>query len=92
MDAKKLTIAAETYFADLARIRVPGGATAERSNYTPLANLLKAVGALLKPTVFCVAELADQGAGRPDCGLYTATKCSAGESRDHGCRGDVGLG
>lgn len=40
--------------------------------YGPLANLLTAVGATLRPKVFCVQELADQGAGHPDFGLYTA--------------------
>ena len=82
MDAKKLTVAAETYFADLARIRAAGGATAERSNQTPLANLLNAVGGLLKPRVFCVAELADQGAGHPDFGLYAAHQVQRGQPRD----------
>ena len=45
----KLTAAAEAYFADLRRIRASGGATGERSSYGPLANLLNAVGATLKP-------------------------------------------
>ena len=57
----KLTAAVEVYFADLARVRASGGATGERSSYGPLANLLNAVGAALKPKVFCVGELADQG-------------------------------
>ena len=67
-----LTAAGETYFADLARVRASGGATGERSSYGPLANLLNAVGATLAPKVFCVGELADQGAGHPDFGLYAA--------------------
>ena len=67
----RLTTAVESYFADLRRVRASGGATGERSSYTPLANLLNAVGATLKPKVFCVGELADQGAGHPDFGLYT---------------------
>ena len=58
-----LTAAGETYFADLGRVRASGGATGERSSYGPLANLLNAVGATLAPKVFCVGELADQGAG-----------------------------
>ena len=67
----KLTTVVETYFADLGRVRASGGATGERSSYGPLANLLNAVGATLKPKVFCVGELADQGAGHPDFGwLY----------------------
>ena len=68
----KLTAAVEAYFADLGRVRASGGATGERSSYGPLANLLNAVGSTLKPKVFCVGELADQGAGHPDFGLYSA--------------------
>ena len=68
----KLAAAVESYFADLGRVRASGGATGERSSYGPLANLLNAVGATLKPKVFCVGELADQGAGHPDFGLYSA--------------------
>ena len=63
---KKLTTAVETYLDDLRRIRASGGATGERSSYGPLANLLSAVGATLKPKMFCVGELADQSAGHPD--------------------------
>ena len=47
-----------------------GGATNERSLYVPLANLLDAVGGTLKPKVFCVQELADQGVGHPAFGLH----------------------
>ena len=78
----KMTAAAEAYFADLARIRASGGATGERSSYGPLANLLNAVGAALKPKVFCVGELADQGAGHPDFGLYSAGQVQRGRPRD----------
>ena len=69
-----LTAAGETYFADLGRVRASGGATGERSSYGPLANCSRigvdttpanAVGATLAPKVFCVGELADQGAGHP---------------------------
>ena len=35
-------------------------------------NLLNAVGGGLKPKVFCISELAEQGAGHPDVGLYSA--------------------
>ena len=68
----RLTDVVETYLSDLGRIRASGGATDERSSYGPLANLLNAVGYTLKPKVFCVGELADQGAGHPDFGLYAA--------------------
>ena len=77
----RLTAAVEAYFADLRRIRASGGATGERSSYGPLANLLNAVGAALKPKVFCVGELADQGAGHPDFGLYTAKQVQRGRPR-----------
>ena len=77
----QLVAAAEAYFADLRRIRASGGATGERSSYAPLANLLNAVGAALKPKVFCVGELADQGAGHPDFGLYAAKQVQKGLPR-----------
>ena len=77
----KLTAAVEAYFTDLRRIRASGGATGERSIYGPLANLLTAVGATLRPKVFCVQELADQGAGHPDFGLYTAGQVQKGMPR-----------
>ena len=75
---KKLVAAVEAYFADLRRVRASGGATAERSYYPALEGLLRAVGATLKPKVFCVAELADQGAGHPDLALYTARQVQKG--------------
>ena len=78
----KLTAAVEVYFADLGRVRASGGATGERSSYGPLANLLNAIGAALKPKVFCVGELADQGAGHPDFGLYTARQVQKGRPRE----------
>ena len=78
----KLATAVETCFADLGRIRASGGATGERSSYGPLANLLNAVGATLRPKVFCVGELADQGAGHPDFGLYTAKQVQRGRPRE----------
>ena len=77
----QLTTAVEHYLSDLARQRASGGATGERSTYTPLVNLLNAVGASLKPKVFCVSELADQGAGHPDIGLYSARQLQRGRPR-----------
>ena len=77
-----LTAAGETYFADLGRVRASGGATGERSSYGPLATLLNAVGATLAPKVFCVGELADQGAGHPDFGLYAAKQVQQGRLRE----------
>ena len=78
----KLSAAVEAYFTDLGRVRASGGATGERSSYGPLANLLNAVGAALKPKVFCVGELADQGAGHPDFGLYAAKQVQKGQPRE----------
>ena len=78
----KLTAAVETYLADLRRVSASGGATGERSSYGPLANLLNAVGTTLKPKVFCVGELADQGAGHPDFGLYSAKQVQKGRPRE----------
>ncbi len=44
--------------------------------------MLNAVGAALKPKVFCVGELADQGAGHPDFGLYAAKQVQRGRPRE----------
>ncbi len=78
----RLAAAVEAYFAELRRVRASGGATGERSSYGPLAGLLNAVGATLKPKVFCVQELADQGAGHPDFGLYAARQVQKGQPRE----------
>ena len=75
------TTAIENYLTDLQRVRASGGATGERSSYGPLANLLNAIGATLKPKVFCVGELADQGAGHPDFGLYAAKQVQKGQPK-----------
>ena len=77
----KLKQAAEAYFTDLCRVRSSGGATDERSLYVPLANLLNAMGGALRPKVFCVQELADQGAGHPDFGLYTTQQVQRGKPK-----------
>ena len=77
----KLKQAVEAYFTDLRLIRASGGATDERSFYGPLANLLNAVGGTLKPKVFCVQELADQGVGHPDFGLYTTQQVQKGKPK-----------
>ena len=77
----RLTAAVEHYLTDLQRIRASGSATGERSSYGPLANLLNAAGAALKPRVFCVGELADQGAGHPDFGLYATKQVQKGQPR-----------
>ena len=66
----KLTTEVEAYFEDLRRIRASGGGTDERSYYPALRALMNAVGQTLRPRVFSVVELAQQGAGHPDLGLY----------------------
>ncbi len=81
MNTTKLITAVEAYFADLRRIRDSGGATDERSLYPPLSTLLNAVGDTLKPKVHCVSDMADQGAGHPDFGLYVKRRSSGSRSR-----------
>ena len=77
----QLTKAAEDYFGDLRRVRTADGATGERSKYGPLANPLNAIGGTLKPKVFCVGEMADQGAGHPDFSLYAVRQVQRGKPR-----------
>ncbi len=72
----------EAYLADIRQIRASGGATGERSYYSPLTNLLNSVGGSLRPKVFCVGELAQQGAGHPDLGLYSAQQIQRGTPRE----------
>ncbi len=78
----KLATAVETYLTELSHVRASGGATGERSSYPALAGLLTAVGAMLKPKVICVSELADQGAGHPDFGLYAAKQLQKNQSKE----------
>ena len=77
----KLKQAVEAYFTELRLVRGSGGATNERSLYVPLANLLNAVGRALRPKVFCVQDLANQGAGHPDFGLYTTQQVQKGKPK-----------
>ena len=81
MANSKFTSVVEAYFTELRLIRASGGATNERSLYVPLANLLNAVGGALRPKVFCVQELADQGAGHPDFGLYSTRQVQRGKPK-----------
>ncbi len=78
----KLTTAVERYFTDLRSIRASGGATPELSYYTPLNNLLNAIGAALKPKVFCIGSMAQQGADHPDFGIYAANQVQKGKPRE----------
>ena len=58
-----------------------GGGTDELSYYPALTNLLNAVGGTLRPKVFCVSQLAQQGAGHPDFGLYAARQVQRGQPK-----------
>ena len=58
-----------TYLRELHAGRAIG--VAETSFYGPLATLLNAAGAALKPKVRCVIHPKSMGAGLPDGGLYT---------------------
>ena len=78
---RKSLAAVEDYLDDLRKVRASGGGTGERSYYPPLTNLLNAVGGTLRPRVFCVSELAQQGAGHPDLGLYAAKQVQRGRPK-----------
>lgn len=77
----RLRDAVEEYLTELRRIRASGGGTGELSYYPALSNLLNAVGGALRPKVFCVSQLAQQGAGHPDFGLYGARQVSKGQPK-----------
>ena len=79
---EKLRAAVEAYFDELHKVRASGGGTGELSYYPALANLLHAVGGSLKPRVFPVSNLSDQGAGHPDFGLYAAKQVQKGQPRE----------
>ena len=72
----------ETYLTEIRRVRSSGAATAETSYYDALSAALNAIGARLKPKVFCLSKLEDQGAGFPDFWLYTANQLRRGSPRD----------
>ena len=80
MNTKKLIAAVELYFAALREIHATGGATGERSLYPPLSDLLNTIGDALKPKVHCVSDMANQGAGHPDFGLYVKRGSSSSRS------------
>ena len=81
MASSKAITAVEAYFSHLRLVRTSGGATDERSLYVPLANLLNAIGGALRPKVFCVQELAAQGVGHPDFGLYSTQQVQKGKPK-----------
>ena len=80
-NAAKLTSIVEEYFSALRLAKSTGAATDELSTYLALGNLLNAVGATLKPKVFCVVEMANQGAGHPDIGMFAASQVQKGKPR-----------
>ena len=63
----------------LSLTRSTGAATGEQSTYPALTNLLNAVGATLRPKVFCLSQMANQGAGHPDFGLFAANQVQRGK-------------
>ena len=77
----KLLPAVEEYFDDLRKIRASGVGTAETSYYPPLTNLLNAMGRSLKPKVFCISQLSQQGADHPDFGIFAAKQVSKGQPK-----------
>ena len=81
MADRKLSQIVEAYFKHLGLVKSSGGSTGEISLYAPLHDLLQAVGGTLKPKVFCVQNLADQGAGHPDFGLYAANQLQKGQPK-----------
>ena len=72
---KKLVAAVESYFTDLRMSRASRGAPGERSSEAPERCWWQpeAEGAL------GVVEMADQGAGHPDIGLYAAHQMRRGK-------------
>ena len=80
-NSTRLNSIVENYLTDLRLVRASGGATGERSTYPALNGLFRAIGATLRPKVFCVQEIADQGAGHPDFGIYGTTQMQRGSPR-----------
>jgi hypothetical protein len=73
--ASRLSIV-EQYIDAMRTAHSFGSHTAEISFYTPLANVLNAVGENLKPRVVFVAHPGSRGAGLPDGGLFPVAKKS----------------
>ncbi len=72
MTAAQAVTIVETYLSELRDIHATQAGSPEVSYYPALANLFNAVGKTLRPKVFCVMNLKDQGADNPDGGLFTA--------------------
>ena len=69
----------EDYVRGLRDIRSSGAGVSETSYYPPLSNLLNEFGKSLKPRVTCILQLANQGAGHPDGGLFTSDQFKAAD-------------
>lgn len=69
----------QDYLHEINRIRRTGAGTSERSYYAALHVLLNELGRGLKPKVFCLQELAADGAGHADYGLFTAGRVTMAE-------------
>ena len=67
-----MTDPVEIYLQGLFLIKSSGAATKETSYYPILERLLNEVGKQLKPKVICIMNIASQGAGLPDGGLFTS--------------------
>ena len=80
-NATKLTSIVEEYFSTLRLTQSTGAATGEQSTYPAITNLLNAIGATLRPKVFCLSQMANQGAGHPDFGLFAASQVQKGEPK-----------
>ena len=70
----------EAYFTQLRDIRSAGAGVVEISYYGPLAALLDAVGAHLKPKAHALMQLRNTGSGNPDGGLFTASQLKGWET------------
>ena len=68
--------AIEQYLTDMAEVRSTRANVAETSFYPALEKLLTHIGKKLHPKVKCVINLANQGAGFPDGGLFTSDQLS----------------
>ena len=60
-----------TYLSELQAIHTSGAGVKETSYYPAVSSLFNAVGKTLKPSVRCIINLKNTGAGIPDGGFFT---------------------
>lgn len=72
----------EAYLNDLIEVRRSGAGTKETSYYGALCSLLNTIGKELKPRVHCIVQLANQGSGHPDLGLFTTDQFQRGSDAE----------